>query len=482
MLAVLGAAVLALGCSAMESFTRAGNPPVPSNPAVPWTPPAEYEQVSPQRFIAGGAVSVSPEPGRVYKLAELIDLAERTNPETRLAWEKARAAAAGLGETQASVFPIVALSIPGGYYREIKYSMSGTEIFNVAGIEPRLELSWLLVDFGRREADIEAARKLLIASDFAFNRKHQDVAFAVQRSFYTLTAARAWVTAAEKTLEAASVVESSAKARLNRGLATRPEVLLAVQDTARYAYELEDAKGKLEDARVALARSLGVLPSTAVEAEDASASPLPAALPETVEHAIDASLVQRPDLASRLAELRAREAKVRRAQAEFFPRLRFDGGGGGVVRSYTGRLPLSGLNGSFEDLEPDYAAMLKLEWTLFDGSLREQSLRRAEAETRAARADLENLELKAVEEVWTAYVDSKTALRKYDFAEALLDASEEAYASGLKSYQQGLSTLIDLLTAQRNLARARGTLIASRAEVFITSAALAYAMGASLGQ
>ncbi len=37
------------------------------------------------------------EPDKVYSLADLIDLAEAQNPETRVAWEGARAQAAALG-------------------------------------------------------------------------------------------------------------------------------------------------------------------------------------------------------------------------------------------------------------------------------------------------------------------------------------------------------------------------------------------------
>ena len=187
----------------MELPPREENVPVSSNPGRPWIPPAGQEQYSPLRPATDGIASAMPEPGHVYGLLDLIDFAERTNPETRLAWEKAGAAAATLGETQASLFPVVALSIPGGYYRDVVYSPSGTQVYNIAGIEPQVELSWLLLDFGRRKADIEAARKLLIASSFAFNRKHQDVAFAVQRTFYTLSAARAAVTAGEQTLDTA---------------------------------------------------------------------------------------------------------------------------------------------------------------------------------------------------------------------------------------------------------------------------------------
>jgi outer membrane protein TolC len=43
------------------------------------------------------------------------------------------------------------------------------------------------------------------------------------------------------------------------------------------------------------------------------------------EQTIDRALACRPDLASRLAALRAREADERRAHAEFWPRLSLSG-------------------------------------------------------------------------------------------------------------------------------------------------------------
>jgi len=71
----------------------------------------------------------------------------------------------------------------------------------------------------------------------------------------------------------------------------------------------------------------------------------------------------------------------------------------------------------------------------------------------------------------------KTALRKYEFAAALLRASEDAYAATMESYRAGLGTFIDLLAAQRELARARTTNIASRADLLTSAAALAFATG-----
>ena len=53
-----------------------------------------------------------------YNLVELIDIAERVNPETRVAWEMARQAAIGLGLVESEYFPVLTLSALGGYQSE----------------------------------------------------------------------------------------------------------------------------------------------------------------------------------------------------------------------------------------------------------------------------------------------------------------------------------------------------------------------------
>ena len=45
-----------------------------------------------------------------YSLVELIDIAERVNPETRVAWEAARQAAIGVGLVESEYFPVLTLS------------------------------------------------------------------------------------------------------------------------------------------------------------------------------------------------------------------------------------------------------------------------------------------------------------------------------------------------------------------------------------
>src|SRR5258708_17264301 len=58
--------------------------------------------------------TVSIDPRKTYELSELIDLAQRTNPETRVAWEQARQAAIAIGLAEGTYYPALAAAAIGG--------------------------------------------------------------------------------------------------------------------------------------------------------------------------------------------------------------------------------------------------------------------------------------------------------------------------------------------------------------------------------
>jgi outer membrane protein len=87
------------------------------------------------------------------------------------------------------------------------------------------------------------------------------------------------------------------------------------------------------------------------------------------------------------------------------------------------------------------------------------------------------LEVEAISPVWRAYYEFESSQNKYDYAESLLAASQESYDANLETYQQGLSTIVELLTAERDLANARYTIIQSKAELLTAYAAVAFAAG-----
>ncbi|HET6896874.1 MAG TPA: TolC family protein, partial [Vicinamibacteria bacterium] len=322
-----------VGCADLPVPPRAPYVAAPPSSSTPWSPPTPVTADRPST-LASRAAPIDPE--AEYGLADLIDFAHRTNPETRQMWDEARATAAHAARLEARYYPTLFAMATGGTSQVADQAPPPVGTFTVEGpgVTPRLQVEWILLDFGRRRAEVERGGQELLRANFAFNRKLQEVAFAVSRSYFALDASRARVGAARATLKSATAVEEAVAARRQRGLATRPDLLLAQQERARAAYELEDALGAVSDAQAALADSLGIPPTVLMHVADLSAVPLPTELSESVEQTIDQALARRPDLNSRLAALRAREAEERRARAEFWPRLSLSSSVGQAVQHY----------------------------------------------------------------------------------------------------------------------------------------------------
>jgi len=421
------------------------------------------------------------DPERRYALPELIDLAQRTNPETRVAWEGARRAALAVGLVESEYFPVLAISVLGGYQNTavpVPTTVASDGFFRLELLQavPALNLRWLLLDFGRRGNAWDAAKERLLAANLGFNRQHQQVAFAVQRAFYGLTSIRARIAVAHSSLDAARTVQEATESRLRTGLATRPEVALARQQAAQAMFDLEDVLAKERDAQVTLAESIGITPTTPIQVTDFSNLPAGSDLQESVEKTIDRALEKRPDLLARVAGLRASEADVRRARAAYWPTLSLVGDVGSIL----GNARITADDKStkwFGATQPSYGIGLSFAWEVFDGGARQRRVELAESARRTAEDEITATRDRAVSEVWKAYTDVKLAYRRLDVAAALLEASQQAYDDSLASYRMGLGTLTDLLAARRELSRARFVELDTKVQLLQSAATLALSTG-----
>jgi outer membrane protein len=452
---------------------------VAPNASTPWRQPALQEYTK----VLKAAERVPIDPQKRYDLVELIDLAQRTNPETRVAWERARQAAIGIGLVQSEYFPVLALSALGGYQSEAvpapkDLAPSGFWRVDLQQGVPALKLRWLLLDFGRRGNALDAAKERLLSANLGFNRKHQEIIFGVQRAFLALTSLQRKIMVAQSSLDAALAVREAAEEKLRTGLATLPEVSLARQQEAQAAFDLEDVLSRERDAQVTLAESIGITPTTAIRVTDFSELPPPAALEDSVDKVIEQALEKRPDLIAKVAVVRAKEAEVRRARADYFPTLSLVGN----VNSILGQARITGGNtntGWFSAAEPSYGIGINIEWNIFEGGATRRRVELAEAERRAAENEVTAARDRAVSEVWKAYTDVHLAVRRLDVAAALVTASEQTYESILESYRHGLSTLTDLLASRRELSRARFVEVDTKLQLLNASAALAFTTGDS---
>ena len=101
-------------------------------------------------------------PQKTYDLNGLIDIAQRTNPETRVAWEHARQAALAAGLAEGTYYPrLAAAATAGAAPSPIPETVvpGGSSAPHTHFVIPH-SLEWLLLDFGRRQALVDAAQAL----------------------------------------------------------------------------------------------------------------------------------------------------------------------------------------------------------------------------------------------------------------------------------------------------------------------------------
>ena len=448
----------------------------PAAPEHPWSPPDLGGFASVLKLKAEPAADTQLE----YDLPALIDLAESSNPETKVAWDHAKAAAAAAGLAQSEYYPVLALRASGEYARApvplpLTPNAGGFMDVREQTFEPVAELEWVLLDFGRRQSGVAAAKNRLLAANLGFNAQQEAIVFQVQGAFYELTKVRGRIDVAQSSLASAMKVQEAAETRFRNGLTTAPDVSLARQQAVQAAFELEEVQAKERDAEVVLADRIGITPTVPLRVVDFSKLAIPTNLEDTVEQFIDRSLAQRPDLLAKVAILREKEAEVRRAGTAYYPTLAFQGEGGGAFER--SRLDVGGNSLPIDyTRQPTWGVGLALTWPLFDGS-RKHKVELAKAERAAAEQDLNDARNQAVSQVWQTYTDTKLAIRRLDVAVALVAASEKSYQQTFESYQNGLSSLVDVLTARRELSQAHYAQLDTRATLLESTAALAFASG-----
>lgn len=444
----------------------------PASPDRPWHSPREQEIVNDGKAVRQPPFRIGSD--HDYSLAELIDLAEAHNPETRVGWENARAQAAALGIARSELYPALSAVALAAVNRsevalEDRFFRQTVPVMQVS-----LDLNYTIFDFGARRGRIAAEGARLLAANFAFNDVHRKLIYRVQQAYYRLLNASGQEAAARASLANAQAVQQAAEERLHEGLATLPDVLEARSATAQAQYDLQAVLGAEEITRGDLATALGAPAATMIRVQPLNEVPTPESVGQTVEQAIDRAFDQRPDLQAEVAGIRVANAQRKEAQAAFYPSLN--------LKAYPAAQSLYLMQqtlpwGHTADLTGGVA--LNLKWTVFDGGARRNRLAQTEAGIRGAQAQVRATRDQIEDEVWAAWSSLNTAFRQREAATALLVAATQSYAAALESYNYGVRNLLDVTAAQKVLAQARSQDILARTQVLGTLADLAFRTGDS---
>jgi outer membrane protein len=151
----------------------------PASPDKPWQANPGFAPVAPARSTP----ALVPDPAKVYTLSELVNIAEQNNPNTRVAWQNAKARAADLGVSKSTLYPtLAALALADSARVDILFDTDW--IRQTTGtFSPTMSLDYIIFDFGRRWQEIAISRSNLLSANFLFNDTHRKVIFQVMEAY-----------------------------------------------------------------------------------------------------------------------------------------------------------------------------------------------------------------------------------------------------------------------------------------------------------
>ncbi|GAA0612287.1 TolC family protein [Paenochrobactrum glaciei] len=415
---------------------------------------------------------------RSYDLPALIDLAQRSNPTTRNAWERAKQAALAVGMTEAVSLPMISANVIGGYQkskRPVDVPIVGDKDIDstVKGVVPALALKWLVFDFGQRAALRDAAREVSFAANVTFNALHQKVIFDVTRRYYEHSAAVTGHQIAQQTLRNSKAVLAAVQAKLNEGRATTIELALARQQVAQAELRIVRANGQEQNTYQLLLAGMGVNATLDLKIKGALDRKIPSRFDGVTQEVIEAALSRRPDIQAGYAAMQASQAGIRVAQAEFMPK---------VFIAATLSKPSGDFNiGALPDLNSQSSSkgvIVGASMPIFDGGLRAAQLKNAQSVANVASETFRKMQLDAVAEIVLASNALKTALAANNAANTLVQTSNVAFDASLEAYKNGLGTITMVNETNNALLDARLAQADAKAAAFIAAANLAFFAGA----
>lgn len=392
-------------------------------------------------------------------LAAAVDLALCNNPQTRLAWANARAQAAQVGIARGAWLPSLSASASRSANRT---EAGATLAYNqTAGT---LTASYLLYDFGGREAALANASELLAALAATQDATLQNVFLAAVQAYYQWWAADAAIAAAREAERAGTESLKAAEARYRIGTGTPADKLQAQTAASQAQLSRIQAEGNAKAALGALANALGLdahrAPALAPPAEAAPA----AGFERGIDELIATAKRSRPDLAAAEALVRAARSGIEVARSSGMPSIALT-----AANNYSDAGAATPTRGT--------SLGVAVTIPLFAGFNTTYRIRAAEAQLEARSAQRDQLDKQVSLEVWRSYYALLTGTEAVRAAADLVAAAaaSEQVASG--RYRAGVGGILDVLNAQSALASARRQNIQALLDWRIAKVALAQAIG-----
>jgi TolC family type I secretion outer membrane protein len=396
-------------------------------------------------------------------LADVTEAALCNNPQTRESYANAKVLAAQLGVAKSAFLPTLTdnLSVNENFI-DPKSASRGREFNN---LNNSLAASYLLYDFGNRDAALENARQLLNAVSATQSAVVQNILLAAIKAYYQVQTDVALLEAAKESENFNLESFKAADAKYKAGVSTPADKLQAETAYAQAVLTRVSAEGTLKNDLGILANVMGLNANMPLKLVAISNAAINAGEVERdISQLIEYARVRRPDLVASEAQVNAAKATIAASRAAAKPTLSI-----GLSNSFQDGSSLTSSNTS--------TLGLTVSVPIFSGYAPSYRIRAAEANSEVKEAQRDQLKLQISLYVWTAFQNLRTAHETIKSAEVLVNSAKESARVALGRYKAGVGNIIDTLNAQSALASANQQKIKADLSRNIARAALAQAIG-----
>ncbi|MBA3048601.1 TolC family outer membrane protein, partial [Brevundimonas sp.] len=259
-----------------------------------------------------------------------------------------------------------------------------------------------------------------------------------------------------------------ASARFEVGEITRTDVAQSESRLAQSEADLANARAQLSVSRAVYAAVVGQAPG------DLAPMPELPGVPTDFDNALDVALMDNPSIRAAGYSLRAAEANVAAAKAEYMPSARLTASYGGSTAD------LGNLNDIADETRFQAGATISV--PLFTGGLNSSRVAQALERANVAQISVEGERRSTLQAVSSAYAQSISARATLQAGEEAVRAATVAAEGVRQEAQVGLRTTLDVLNQELELRNAQITLASARRNEYVAQANLLAAMGRLEGQ
>jgi outer membrane protein TolC len=331
----------------------------------------------------------------------------------------------------------------------------------VTNLNTRIEAAMPIYTGGMIEGYVTQALSYVKAAQNGDQAARQQVIFHVLQAYDGAHAARAYVEVAKQGEVAAQAYVKTIDNLVKQGVVVKSDLLTAQIFLENVRIQLQQAQNAADSALEQLHLLLGMPLS---EPLDIGPRAEPSLLAGQVLDLREQALVSHPGINAMRAQLAAADGNIQVAKSGRYPQV-------GVMLRQDWNDKALGFGAN------SYTLGAQLSWNAFDAGVTNAAVNRATAAKLELTSRLQEAESGVAYQVGDAMRKADEAQKRLAVHELSVTQAQEALSLVEKRYQNGVTTLVELLVARTQLDKARADRVAAQYDLAVQRAAVRLAVG-----